>query len=134
MLDLLFAKPSLDSLPAVEIQLVRTLRLWAVIRQSGQCPTRSVAERLGSLRAAAHLQLLLEEVAAVWPEAFAVSPLCCRRLSHDEALLAEMLRLGRLGDRPAFDRLLAEMIPADARERLFVSAKVLSRYLSTPDD
>ena len=134
MLDLLFAKPSLDSLPEAEIQLVRTLRLWAVIRQSGQCPTRSVAERLGSLRAAAHLQLLLEEVAAFWPEAFAVSPLCCRRLSHDEALLAEMLRLGRLGDRPAFDRLLAEMIPADARERLFVSAKVLSRYLSTPDD
>jgi hypothetical protein len=131
MLDLLFAKPSLDSLPEAEIQLVRALRLWAVIRQSRQCPTRAVAERLGSLRAAAHLQLLLEEVAAAWPEAFAVSPLCCRGLSHDEALLAQMLRLGRLGDRPGFDRLLAEMIPGDARERLFVSAKVLSRYLTS---
>ena len=41
-----------------------------------------------------------------------------------------MLRLGRLGDRPAFDRLLAEMIPADARERLFVSAKVRDDALS----
>ena len=131
MLDLLFAKPSLDSLPEAEIQLVRTLRLWAVIRQSGQCPTRSVAERVGERGAAAHEQLELAEVAPVWAEGFALSPLCCRRLSHDEALLAEMLRLGRLGDRPAFDRLLAEMIPADARERLFVSAKVLSRYLSS---
>ena len=71
MLDLLFAKPSLDSLPEAEIQLVRTLRLWAVIRQSGQCPTRSVAERLGARSAAAPLHLLLEVGAAVWPAALA---------------------------------------------------------------
>ena len=43
-----------------------------------------------------------------------------------------MLRLGRKGDRPTFDRLLAEMIPADERERLFISAAVINRSINSP--
>lgn len=129
MVDLLLATPSLAAIAAPDARIVRALRLWAVLRRSCQCPMKAVAEALGSLRAAAHLHLLLEEVAAAWPEAFAVGPLCCARLSHDEALLADMMRLARSGDRPGFDRLLAEMIPSDERERLFVSASVLSRAI-----
>lgn len=130
MLDLLLAPLALAALEATEARIVRATRLWTLLRQAGQCPMQAVAEKLGSLRAAAHLHLLLDEVAAAWPEPFAVSPLCCGRLSHDEALLADMLRLGRMRDRPAFDRLLAEMIPADERERLFLSAWVLSRTVA----
>src|SRR5688572_11606205 len=130
MFDTLLAKPCLSSLAAAEVRIVQSLRLWALMRGAGQCPTQAVAERLGSLRAAAHLHLLLEEMAAIWPEPFAVSPLCCRRLSHDEALFGEMLSLGRRADRPGFDRLLADMIPADERERLYLSAKVLGRHVS----
>ena len=130
MLDLLLSAPELDSLDDQEARIVRAVRLWAVIRRSDQCPMQPVGERLGSLRAAAHLHLLLDEVAAAWPEPFAVGPLCCRRLSHDEALLADMLRLGRRRDRPGFDRLLADMVPADERERLYLSAFVLGRAVA----
>jgi hypothetical protein len=130
MLDQLLAKPDLGTLAPAEMCVVQGLRLWAVLRSSGQCPTTAVADRLGSPRAAAHLHLLLEEMATIWPEPFAVSPLCCRSLSHDEALFGDMLRFGRAGDRVGFERLLAEMIPADERERLFVSAKALSRHVA----
>jgi hypothetical protein len=40
-----------------------------------------------------------------------------------------MLRLAARGERVAFDRLLAEMLGADPRERLFHAAQVLSRLL-----
>ena len=66
---------------------------------------------------------------AVWPDAFSVIPPCCPRLSHDEGTFAEMLRLAPRGERVAFDRLLAEMLAADPRERLFHAAQVLSRLL-----
>ena len=36
----------------------------------------------------------------------------------------------RRADRPAFDRLLQEMLPADARERLFLEAGTLGRMLA----
>jgi hypothetical protein len=101
---------------------------WAAQRL-GRCPIAAAAARLGCPRAAAHLHLLLEEVGAAWPEPFAVSPLCCARLSHDEATFAEMIAAGARGDRPGFDRLLSDLLPADARERLFLSAEVLNRVL-----
>ena len=41
-----------------------------------------------------------------------------------------MLSLGRRADRPGFDRLLADMIPSDERERLYLSAKVLSHHVT----
>lgn len=127
MLDLLFSHPRLTELDKLPARLVRALRLWVVQTQQNVCPMESVAAVLGSLRSAAHLHLLLEEVAVAWPDPFAVAPPCCPRLSHDELLLADMVRLAVRGDRPGFDRLLAEMIPPDERERLFLSTSVLGR-------
>lgn len=92
-------------------------------------PDAGAGGTTGSLRAAAHLHLMLEEIGAAWPDAFAVSPSCCGRLSHDEALFADMLSLGGRNARPAFDRLLREMLGADERERLFLSSSVLSKAL-----
>jgi hypothetical protein len=129
MLDQLFRIPTLAALPVSESRLVRGLRLWTVMRRAGRCPLQAVADQLGSRRAAAHLHLMLAKVAASWPDPFAVAPLCCGRLSHDEQLLAEMIRLGARRDRPGFDRLLGEMIGTDAREQLFLSAVVLSGAL-----
>jgi hypothetical protein len=125
MLDQLFRIPPLATLPVREARVVRSLRLWTVLRRAGQCPLQAVADQLGSGRAAAHLHLMLAKVAACWPDPFAVAPLCCARLSHDETIFADMIRLGSAGDRPGFDRLLGEMIDADAREQLYRSAVVL---------
>lgn len=130
MLDLLLERRDIAALPPEEARVAHALRLWVVMRKTGRCPMRAVAGRLGSMQAAAHLHLMLEEIGAAWPEPFAVSPPCCRYLSHDEALFADMIRLGRAGDRPGFDRQLAEMLPEDERACLFLSARVLSQVLS----
>jgi len=127
--ELIARTPAMAELDRDPARLVSALRLWVAARQSGRCGIAAAGERLGSARAGAHLHLLVEEIAAAWPDPFAVSPPCCRRLSHDEALLADMLTLARAGDRPGFDRLTGEMLGGDARERLFLSAAVLARCL-----
>lgn len=129
LIDMLVRTPDMRDMAAREARLAAALRLWVVMNKLGRCPMQAVADRLDCARAAAHLHLMLEEIGAAWPEPFRVAPPCCPRLSHDEALVVDMVRLGSRGDRPGFDRLLAEMIPADMRERLFLSASVLGRVL-----
>ena len=122
--------PCLRSLAPPEAQLVAGLRLWVMMGKMGRCPLREVGDRLGSARAAAHLHLLLEEIGAAWPDPFCAAPPCCPRLSHDEALAVEMVRVAGRGDRPGFDRLLADLLPGHVRERLFLSASVLDGVLN----
>lgn len=125
MLDGLAPPRRIEELSEEEARVARALRLWVAMRGMGRCPVPAVADRMGSRRAAAHFRLLLDQIAAAWPEPFAVSPPCCCRLSHDEAMLVDMIRLAGRGDRPSFDLLTREMLPADARERLFLSAGML---------
>jgi hypothetical protein len=127
--ELLARTPHLTELGPEPARIVSALRCWVMANRSGLCPIAAAGERLGSTRAGAHLHLLVEEIGAAWPDPFAIAPPCCPRLSHDEALLAGMVEHARRGDRPGFDRLLADLIPADERERLFLSAQVLSRQL-----
>jgi hypothetical protein len=129
LIDMLVRTPDMREMTAKDAGIAASLRLWVVMNKLGRRPMQAVAERLNCARAAAHLHLLLEEVGSAWPEPFRVAPPCCPRLSHDEALIVDMVRLGGRGDRPGFDRLLAEMIPADMRDRLYLSASVLSRVL-----
>jgi hypothetical protein len=127
--DLLSRAPDIRALKAGEARLAAALRLWVVMSKLGRCPLQAVADRLDSARAAAHLHLLLEEIGAAWPDRFCIAPLCCPRLSHDEALALDMVRLAGRGNRPGFDRLLAEMLPADMRDRLYLSAGLLGRAI-----
>jgi hypothetical protein len=128
--DQLVRTPDIRDLDAAGARLATSLRLWVVMNKLGRCPMQAVAERLESVRAAAHLHLLLEEIAAAWPDPFCIAPPCCPRLSHDEALALKMVRLATRQNQPAFDRLLEDMIPADMRERLYLSAGVLGRALA----
>ena len=130
LIESLLRTLDLRTMPAPEVRLASALRLWVVMNKLGRCPMQAVAGRLGCARASAHLHLMVAEIGAAWPEPFCVSPPCCPRLSHDEALVLEMIRLGREGDRPAFDALLRDMLPGEARDRLFLSASVLSRVLA----
>ena len=127
--DQLVRTPDIRDLDAGDAGLAAALRLWVMLSRHGRCPLQAVADRLGSLRAAAHLHLLLEEVGAAWPDPFCIAPPCCPQLSHDEALALLMVRAAGREDRPAFDRLLEEMIPAGMRERLYLSAGLLGRLL-----
>ena len=127
--DLLARTPMVAELAPCEARLVAALRFWVVASRQGRCPIAAAGARLGSLRAGAHLHLLLEEIGAAWPDPFALSPPCCPRLSHDEALLTSMFGLAGRRDRPGFDRLLSDLLPDDTRERLFLSTSVLARVL-----
>ncbi|WP_162806698.1 addiction module antidote protein [Sphingosinicella terrae] len=129
MIDLFTPCGELVALPKPARDVVLALRVWAVLIREKRCPHHAVAAHLGSLQAAAHLQLMLEEIGAAWPDRFTVSPLCCRHLSHDEATLTEMMRLAARQDRCRFDRLLGEMIGPEQREMLFLSASVLGRMM-----
>lgn len=133
LIEMLAITPDLRTMPLRDVRLARALRRWVIARKRGACGLHAVAGAFEDQRAAAHLHLLLEEVGAAWPEPFCVSPPCCPRLSHDEALLIEMLDRAGEDDRPAFDRLLSDLLPADARDRLFRSAATLSRFLAEPD-
>lgn len=130
-MDLLARTPDLRELPVHEVRLATALRLWVVMNKLGRCPLQAAGEKLASRRAAAHLHLLLEEVGAAWPDPFCVSPPCCPRLSHDEALILDMIRAAGRGDRPGFDRLLSDLLPVGAREPLFASASMLASAFST---
>jgi hypothetical protein len=119
--------PEIGTMSAAEARIISALRLWVVMNKLGRPPMQPVAERLGSARAAAHLHLLIEEIGAAWPEPFCVSPPCCSRLSHDEATLGAMVAIAGGGDRRGFDRLLEDLLPAEVRERLFLSSSILAR-------
>lgn len=129
LIEQLVRAPDMRHLNAGDAGLAAALRLWVTLNKLGRCPMQAVADRPGSVRAAAHFHLMLEEIGAAWPEPFCVAPLCCSRLSHDEALVLDMVALGRVEDRPRFDRLLGEMLGPDVRDRLFLSASVLGRAL-----
>jgi hypothetical protein len=125
-IDLLTRTPDLRELEAPDARVAMTLRLWVVMNKLGRCPLAAMGEKLDSRRAAAHLHLMLEEIGAAWPEPFCVNPPCCPRLSHDEALVLDMIRVASRNDRPGFDRLLSDLLPADAREPLFASATLFA--------
>ena len=129
LVDRIAALPRTSSLGRDQALLVGAIRDWVVAHRQGAVPAQALKNRLGSARAAAHVELLLAEIACAWREPFAVAPPCCPQLSHDEALVADMLALAGRDDRSAFDRLLADLLPDDERERLFLSMTVLAEIL-----
>jgi hypothetical protein len=125
-IDLLARTPDLRELSEGEACMTIAMRLWVLLNKLGHCALQPMSEKLGCRRAAAHLHLMLEEIGAAWPEPFCVSPPCCSRLSPDEALVLDMIRTAGRHDRPAFDRLLADLLPTEAREPLFTSASLVA--------
>ncbi|MGF1549339.1 MAG: addiction module antidote protein [Sphingomonadaceae bacterium] len=124
--------PDFRALPSREALLASAVRLWAAAAQRGRAPCPGIAGRLGSELAARRLGLLMEMVCAAWTEPFHVGPPCSARLSHDETLLLAMIDHAAAGDRSGFERLLAEMIGADARERLYWASRRLAGAFSPP--
>lgn len=122
----------LASFPPVAQRLVTGLRMWATANRAGKWPVPVLNDHLGCRRAAAHLQLVIEEIAQAWPEPFCLGPLCCRRASYDEVTLAGMAAAAADRDRPAFDRVCADLLGADARERLFLSISVVAAAIAVP--
>lgn len=120
----------LAEMPPVPRRLVSGMRQWAAAHRLGRWPVSVLQDHLGCARAAAHLQLLVEEIGNAWPDPFCLAPLCCRQSSHDETMIAAMIGAAALADRPCFDRICAEMLSSDARDRLFLSLGTLAAALA----
>jgi hypothetical protein len=120
---------ALDALPAAEALLVEAVRIWALMTRMHRSPDRQLAERLGSRHAATQCRLLLSEVAAAWPDRLCVSPPGSAQLSHDEETVLAMIDLAARGERPAFDRLLADLLPPAQRHHLYVCARMFGRAI-----
>ena len=114
-------QPRLRDLPTDAAQAVLALRYCVLCRRGGRDPMPELERRWGNILAARRYRLVVEAIGHVWPEAFAVAPPCCPRVSHDEALLAAMVGAVGIGNRANFDWLTAEMLGGDAREMLFVA-------------
>lgn len=120
---------ALDTLPADEAAVIEAVRLWALMTRMRRSPDRAVAEKLGGRSAATQCRMLLSEVVAAWPDRLIVSPPASESLSHDEQTLLAMIDAARRGARPAFDLLLADLLPAVQREHLYVCARMFSRAM-----
>ncbi|HKT15946.1 MAG TPA: addiction module antidote protein [Allosphingosinicella sp.] len=128
-IELLARTPRLADLAPRHANIVILLRAWALLGRQRRCPYALLVGQLGSPCAAARFQLLMEQIGAVWPDPFCVSPPCACLLSYDEATLAEMLAAAWRADRPAFDTLLMDLLAGDARDRLFDFAILFGRTL-----
>ena len=128
MLAELFATPpAIADLVPEEAAIVRATRQWVMAQRRGRCPLEAAASHLGSVAAASALHILLASIGAAWPEPVAIAPPCCGTLTHDEATLVGMILAAHRHGRPVFDALLCEMLPEDARDRLFSAALAFGR-------
>ena len=114
-------QPLVRSLSVDAAQAVLALRYSILCRRSGHDPMPELERRWGNILAARRFRLVVEAIAHVWPDPFAVAPPCCPRLSFDEALLAAIVGAASRGDRVDFGWLTAEMLGSDAREMLFAA-------------
>lgn len=114
-------QPLVRDLQAEAAQAVLALRYCILCRRGERDPMPELERRWGNILAARRFRLVVEAVGHAWPDAFAVAPPCCPRVSFDEALLAAMVGAASEGDRARFDWLTSEMLSGDAREMLFVT-------------
>ena len=114
-------QPFVRDLPVDAAQAVLALRYCVLCHRSERDPMPELERRWGNILAARRFRLVVEAVGHAWPDAFAVAPPCCPRVSFDEALLATMIGAVARGNRAQFDWLSGEMLGGDAREMLFVA-------------
>ena len=115
----LLEAPCTDSLSQCARDIVVATRIDVICRKRGIDPMATLVQRLGSEARAKRIRHLVDVVGAVWPEAFALSPPCCRHLSHDEALLGTLIEAAEVGDRRWFDTVSRDLLNEEARDGLW---------------
>ncbi|ANK12095.1 DNA-directed RNA polymerase subunit beta' [Erythrobacter neustonensis] len=118
--------PRASILGPVGARFIHTLRLVALHERLGRDPVPELATRLGSVDVAAKALVLVQDIAAHWPENIAVSRFCCRLLSHDEATIGAIVDAAAQGDRRAFEAALDGFIRPERAHRLWDSALALA--------
>lgn len=120
-LDLMAQTPDIRCMPAAQARITFATRIAVVFSKLGRDPRAELANRLGSEGAARHFLALVEEVGASWPEPVYVNSPCCPKLSYDEMMVLDLLTACGQDDRQTFDDLLRDMLPAEARDRIYTA-------------
>lgn len=121
-LALIAQTPDLRTLPAAQARITIATRVAVVFSKLDRDPRPELAQRLGSADAAVRFLDLVEEMALAWPEPVYVNAPCCPRLSYDEMMVLDLIIAAVREDRETFDALLRDMLPGQARERLYGAA------------
>jgi hypothetical protein len=129
---LVIPMPDIRTLPALEARIIMSLRLAIVAHKTDQDCRSRLAERLGSRLAATRLLIVVETVGFAWPESFKTGCPCSPETTPDEILFLNMIRLAAIGNLPAYNALICEMIDDSARERIFHDIRnFTAAYLNT---
>jgi hypothetical protein len=102
---------------AAQRLLLMGMRIWAAHRRAGRNAREPLERLLGPGGPA--LQTLLETWADATPCAPAAYPCCAQAVTHDEALLLDLVEAAGQGDMPRAEALLDDLLPAPHRARLF---------------
>ena len=113
------ARTPLGSLRDDGVRVVMALRLKVICDKRGLDPMTPLTERLGGIAPALRMVHITGLIANLWPEAFVLSPPCCRSLSHDEALLGALAEAAGDRDRVRFDTESRDMLGEEARDQLW---------------
>jgi hypothetical protein len=108
-----------EDVEPVAMRLVMATRLAVLCQRREVDPLPLLTQRVGCQRTAIGLMHLVAVTGSAWPEAFSLSPPCCRTLSHDEALLAAMAEAVLVDDRRVFDAAARDLIGEDSRDFLW---------------
>ncbi len=109
----------LHDMTGMEINIVASFRIAAMMGKAGQDPAPYIVKRLRSAALSKQLSLIVSAIGHVWPDNFQLSRPCCPRMTFDEVTVIAMLRTAGSRNRPGFDELLRDMLAEDARDFLY---------------
>lgn len=118
-------RTNLMEMDSRDARLILAARSCLILRRARQDPLPRLREYLLSNVVALRFAMLMDVVQQIWPEPFGIHRPCCPNASLDEALLGQAVQYATDDQRPAFDRLLHEMLGSEARDLLFVRARLL---------
>lgn len=129
-LGLIASMTHIRHLSAAQGRIAFAMRIAVVFNKLGRNPVPELANRLGSCHAAGCFLNMVGEMGSAWPEPIYINPPCCPKLSYDEMMLLDLLEACGRANRKAFDELLVDLVPAQARDKLYVAAEAfVTSYL-----
>lgn len=115
-----FTPPPVSALGEEARIQIKAARMWVVLARHHRNPRPVLSSLLGS--ASPRFCLLMEHVAAAWPDPFTSHPPCACAVTPDESTLLALLDFAARDRRDSADALLADMLAPSERARLWTAA------------
>lgn len=123
--------PVMQVLGPLGVAIVMATRVHVMARRRQADAAAALRQRFRSDATAAQMRHMIDVVASVWPERFAVFPPCCAALSPDERLLGQLVDAAADNNRPEFDAHARDLLDCDARDLLWRECVAAPRMFVT---